>query len=347
MVRREEGANLLRIDRLGLGPGVEEVSEDNGDDLSLLPPRDCANRERVRAGQSPVVTEDAPVELLQPLAGLDSKLLDERAPRRAVASERIRLPSRAVVGEHELGKEVLVVRMFRDEGLELGDQVAGPPEREIGLEPVPDRCETELVQARHLGGESVLVEDVLEWLPPPEGKRRSQHLARAGGLVLEQRPRGACEVLEARCIKLIQIDPKEIAGRARPQHPARGILRPRRFEDPPQLRDVEPELSAGLRWVPRPEHVDDPVRRHDLAGMLQEQREQRPLRRRADPRRDPVVDDLDRAEHPEFQRHAQDIHRLESTTRSAQSRATWAQRPAEHATCRVGGRNRRAGGGFA
>ncbi len=151
MVRREEGANLLRIDQLRLSPSVKEVSEDNGDNLSLLPPRDCVNTERVQAGKSPVVTEDAFVELLQPLAGLDSELLDERAPRCAVASERIRLPSRAVVGEHELGKEVLVVRMFRNEGLELGDQVASPPEREIGLEPVPHRSETELVQARHLG----------------------------------------------------------------------------------------------------------------------------------------------------------------------------------------------------
>src|SRR6476620_5945021 len=141
MVRREEGANLLRIDRLRLGPGVEEVSEDNGDNLSLLAPRDCRNRGRVRAGQSPVVTEDAPVELPQLLAGLDSELLDEHAPRRAVASERVRLPSRAVVGEHELGKNALVVRMFGDEDLELGDQVSSLPEREIGLEPVRHRCE--------------------------------------------------------------------------------------------------------------------------------------------------------------------------------------------------------------
>jgi len=130
MVRREEGANLLRIDHPGLGPGVEEVSEDHCDDLSLLPPLDYANRESVRAGQSLVVTQDASVEFLQPLAGLDPKLLDERVPRRPVASERIRLPSRAVVGEHELGKKALVVRMFGDEDLELGDQVSSLPERE-------------------------------------------------------------------------------------------------------------------------------------------------------------------------------------------------------------------------
>ena len=173
--------------------------------------------------------------------------------------------------------------------------------------------------------------------PPARGQAPSAASRPRG----RARPRGeAARRLRGARSASHRADPDRSEGNSRsgaspttcPRRPA-----PRRFEDPPQLGDVEPELSTGLRWVPRPEHVEDPVRRHDFAGMLQEQREQRPLRRRADPRRDPVVDELDRAEHPEFQRLAQDVH-LETTTRSAQSRAKWAQRPSEHATCRVGGR---------
>ena len=47
------------------------------------------------------------------------------------------------------------VRTDRHHGVRALEPVAAV--LEIGLEPVPHRSETELAQARHLGGESVLV----------------------------------------------------------------------------------------------------------------------------------------------------------------------------------------------
>jgi hypothetical protein len=259
-------------------------------------------------------------------ARLDPELLDERPPRLPKGRERVRLPPSAVEGVHELGAEVLAERMLRDQRLELGDQLAGSPEGEVGLEAALQRRETKLVQARGFGRESVLMEDVLERLAAPEAEGLPEQLGRSGGIVVERRSRGAREALEPVRIEPVGLDPKHVAVRMRRQDRA-CISRPAGLEDPAELRDVEPELAAGLWRIVGPEHVDDPVRRDHRVRVHQEQREQRPLRRRADPHDRVVEDDLDRPQHPEFQRPPHGSRRIESTTRCAQSGATSAQRP--------------------
>ena len=67
-----------------------------------------------------------------------------------------------------------------------GIELAGSPEGEVGLEAVLQRRQTKLVQARDLGRDSVLMEDVLERLAPPEAERLSEQLGRSGGIVLER-----------------------------------------------------------------------------------------------------------------------------------------------------------------
>jgi hypothetical protein len=55
-----------------------------------------------------------------------------------------------------------------DERLELSDQVGVAAEREVGLDPFLNRCQTELVEAhRLLPDDSVVFEVRKEW-PPPE-----------------------------------------------------------------------------------------------------------------------------------------------------------------------------------
>ena len=186
-----------------------------------------------------------------------------------------------------------------------------------------------------------------ERLPPPEGKRRRSSLARPGGLVLEQWPRGACEALEARCIELIEIDPKEVAGRTRLQHlPAassapRGSRIRRSFET---WNQSFRRASGGFVG-----QSTSTIRSVDTTSFGCCKSSASSVRCVGEPirRRDAVVDDLDRAEHPEFQRHAQDFtaSSLRRDLRKAEQRPRKGR--AEHATCRVGGRNRRARGGFA
>ena len=57
---------------------------------------------------------------------------------------------------------------------------------------------------------------------------------------------------------------------------------------------------AGASLVP--ERVDQPVRRDDLAGAQEKQREQRPLFAGADLERPAALPDLERAEDAELQR---------------------------------------------
>jgi len=97
----------------------------------------------------------------------------------------------------------------------------------------------------------------------------SKHLGRPGGFVLGHRPPGACQPFEARCIELIEIDLERVAGWTRRQHSGGGILRPAGVENRPELRDMEPELPAGFQRIVGPEHVDDPVRRHQPVRVHQ------------------------------------------------------------------------------
>ena len=316
VVRHERCAKVLGVEPLGGCREVGEVSEEDGDDLPLLAPRGCA---RGPAAEGGVLAEYPSVKLLQLLARLDAQLLVERPPRLTVRRQCFRLPSGAVEREHELGAQVLAERMLGDQHLELRDQLAGAAEGKVGVEAVLHRLEPQLVQPGDLRRNGVLVEDVLERPPAPEGECSSERLTRPCGLVLEHSARGACEALEARCIELVEIDPERVAGRTRDQHPARVILCCAGLEHSSQLRDVEPELPAGLWRVVGPEHVDEPVRRHDLVRVHQEQREQRPLRRRPDPRGHTVVDDLDRSQHSEFQRPAHDSHRVYDLLRAKPS----------------------------
>ena len=57
VVGREERANVLRVDRLRPRPGVEEVGEDDGDDLPLLPRRGRVRTRRPQAGKNGIVAE--------------------------------------------------------------------------------------------------------------------------------------------------------------------------------------------------------------------------------------------------------------------------------------------------
>ncbi len=273
-VRREKRAGVFRVERFRNGREVEQLSDEDRDDLPLLPrPAPASRRRRSRAGEGGVVLEDPAVKRAQLVARFDPELLDERPPHLTVGGERVRLPARAVEREHELGAEVLAEGMLRDQLLELGDQLAGSPEREVGLETILQRSEAKLLQAPDLGRDGVLVEDVLERFASPKAKGLPEQLGRPGGIVTERRSRRAREALEATRIELVGLDPKHVARRPLRQDRAWGSFRPAGLEDPAELRDVEPELAAGVRRVVGPEHVDDPVHRDHFLRLHQEQRE--------------------------------------------------------------------------
>ena len=86
-----------------------------------------------------VLAQDRLLQPPQLLARLESQLLRELVPSRAVGVERLGLPCRAVERQHELATQSLPEWLAADEPLELGDQLGVTPESKIGLDPLLQR----------------------------------------------------------------------------------------------------------------------------------------------------------------------------------------------------------------
>ena len=78
--------------------------------------------------------EDRLVQRRSSAPGLDADLLDQRRPRPAVRLERLGLAAAAVQREHQLAVQTLAQRLLRHRGLQLGDQIRVPAQRQLGLD---------------------------------------------------------------------------------------------------------------------------------------------------------------------------------------------------------------------
>jgi hypothetical protein len=92
------------------------------------------------------VIQDRAFQLAQRLARLDPQLANERPSRVSVHLERLRLPPDAVKGEHELGAQALAQRVLSDEPVELRHEIEVEPECQLGLDPVLERRDAELLE---------------------------------------------------------------------------------------------------------------------------------------------------------------------------------------------------------
>ena len=86
-----------------------------------------------------VLSQDRTLERLQRASRLETKLLAKRPARLLVRLECLRLPARAIKGEHELCTKTLAQRMLANEGFEFGNELRVATEREVGLDPRLER----------------------------------------------------------------------------------------------------------------------------------------------------------------------------------------------------------------
>ena len=124
--------------------------------------------------------------------------VDERLATCAVDLERLRLPPGAVEREHELAPRSLAERVGRDERGELLEDLRMPAESEVGLDPVLERGEPQLLEpVRSLCRERLACE-VGQRGPAPLGERSPQQLGSPREVAARDRasPRGG-SVLEA------------------------------------------------------------------------------------------------------------------------------------------------------
>ena len=181
-----------------------------------------------------------------------------------------------------------------DERFELGAEASVPAERELGIDPVLDRCKTQLGQAPPLALREQPRRQVVERRPTPERKRLLEQNERPFELAAAERiARLAREPLEAVQIDVVVGDAQHVAGRGRLH-----ALGP---DDLAELRDVPVQRRGrGLGRLAAPDELDQPLARHDLVRMHEERREERALPGAAERERLPTGDDLQRPEDAEF-----------------------------------------------
>ena len=92
------------------------------------------------------MVEDRLLEALQRGTRIDPKFLGQLCAGGLIAGEGIRLALGPIEGEHVLRAESLSEGVFLDERRELRRDLTVTPTREVGIDPLLQRRETELVQ---------------------------------------------------------------------------------------------------------------------------------------------------------------------------------------------------------
>ncbi len=182
-----------------------------------------------------------------------TELVDQRSPRALVHGERVRLSAGAIEREHQLRAQPLSERLLRDQLLELADELAVSAEREIGVDPVLERCQSKLPEAHDLGLCKRLPRQIGERRAAPERKRRAQAV-RTGNRVT-RRERGTsfvAEPSELEEVDALRLDREPVARR----HGLECAVR----QELSQLGDVDLDRVPGcLGRILAPERVDQPI----------------------------------------------------------------------------------------
>ena len=167
---------------------------------------------------------------------------------------------------------------------------------EVGLDPLLEGSQTQLLEASDLALCERLGREVRKRRSSPKGKCGPQRLRCTFGLALGEElstlPEQALETAE---VELLRLEREQVPMPARLQTPV-----PERLAE---LRDVDVDAVEGARGRAfLPERVDQAVRGDDLAGAQEKECEQRPLFARAYLERLPALGHLERAEDAEFDR---------------------------------------------
>ena len=208
-----------------------------------------------------ILAEDPCFELLQRPARLEPELAAQPAGAPPVCVERVGLAAGTVERKHELLEQVLSKRMLGDERLQLGDELAVPPELEVGIDPGLERCELAFLEPRDLHLRPRLEAQIGE---RPAAKER-ERLAQPRSCLLRRSPRRRAD----ECVEAIDIDLARRNGELVTATPRDDAAVPKRSAEP---RDVDLNaLDRGRRRLPAPYVVDQTVRRDRPATREQQQ----------------------------------------------------------------------------
>lgn len=245
------------------------------------------------------MAQDGRVQVRQPGAGLDAVLGPKDAVHLLVSTQRLGLPTACVESEHASGPQPFPQRIHPGQGFDLGQDVAGAPARQLGLDPLFPRGQPSFLQpsSLHLGERKLGCHIGQRGSAPQvqrlgEGGRRRVVIAPAG-LLTSARHQG----IEAKRVEGFGGQPDVVAGWPCHEHP----VRPRRPKALAQAGDVDAQGVDGSGRRPAgPQVVDEAVRRHHLVGREQQDGEQGPLPLATKDHRPLPVEDLEGTEDAEL-----------------------------------------------
>ena len=179
-----------------------------------------------------------------------------------------------------------------DERLELRNELGVPAEREIGVNPILERREPELLEAQDLVLGEAVVGEVGERVSSPQGKRVAQELRCTTRVLLELAPAFGDQALEPARVERVAVEPEHVPGCL-----CEDQVRSGRAEHGAELRDgVLERLVRGRRRTLAPEALDQLVAREHLVRPERENRKKGPLPSSAQLDPAAVHADLERAE---------------------------------------------------
>jgi hypothetical protein len=135
-------------------------------------------------------------------------------PAGPVDLERLCLATGAVESDHELFTEPLAERMLGNELAQLGDDFGLAAESEIGVEPILEHGQAELLEAVGVDTDERLVGQISERRSAPEPQSLPKAIRRGPRVAFaEQPPSLACQLREAVGVELPGRDPERVARR--------------------------------------------------------------------------------------------------------------------------------------
>lgn len=124
--------------------------------------------------------------------------------------ERLGLASGAVEAEHELAAQALSERVCGDEHFELAAELGVATGAQVGVDPLLQRREPQLLEPCDLRLRERLVGEVSEWWPAPQAERFAQLPRRPLRIGA---PRPGDELLEAGKVELGRVEQQDVTGR--------------------------------------------------------------------------------------------------------------------------------------